>query len=193
VAAGGSAREQRDRAWRTSEAVEEKTLEGTALMHTNQSPRGGGGAVMAKRIGRRSGEAKVAVITRRIRKEQLRGCAGRGSAAQMCKQRRLSREQGNPEVRRGVVLANQSGSVVSSQGSMTSSSSYSSSIAEQDHKSLRGLPLRPFSTHYNSRQTSSSPTKSRHRRALFITDLVRHGSSLSIRSSLQSRLSQGLP
>jgi hypothetical protein len=32
AAAGGSAREQRDRAWRTSEAIEEKTMEGTALM-----------------------------------------------------------------------------------------------------------------------------------------------------------------
>jgi hypothetical protein len=38
------------------------------------------------------------------------------------------------EVRGGVILADQFGSVVSSQGSTTSSSSSPSSIAEQDHK-----------------------------------------------------------
>jgi hypothetical protein len=84
------------------------------------------------------------------------------------------------EVRRGVVLANQSGSVVSSQGSTTSSSSYSSSIAEQDHKSPRGLSLRPSSTHGNpARQISSSTPKSRHRRAHLIADPIHHGNLLS--------------
>jgi hypothetical protein len=42
-------------------------------------------------------------------------------------------------------------------------------------------------------QVSSSPTEPRHRRALLIADLVRHGNSLSIRSSSQPRLPQGLP
>jgi hypothetical protein len=77
------------------------------------------------------------------------------------------------EVCGGVVPANQSGSVVSPQGSTTSSSSYSSSIAEQDHESPRKLLLQPSSTHYNhSRQTNSSFTESRHRRAFLFTDPV---------------------
>jgi hypothetical protein len=84
------------------------------------------------------------------------------------------------EVRGAVVLANQSGSVVSSQGSTTSSSSYSSSIAEQDHKSPRGLSLRPSSTHGNpSQQTSSSPTESRHRQVLLVANPIHRGNSLS--------------
>jgi hypothetical protein len=60
AAAGGFAREQRGRTWRTSQAVEEKAAEGTALMQADHGPHGGGGAVMARRAGRRSGEAKVA-------------------------------------------------------------------------------------------------------------------------------------
>jgi hypothetical protein len=56
AAAGGSAREQRGRAWRMSEAVEEKAAEGTALMQADHGPRGGGGAVMAWRAGRRGGD-----------------------------------------------------------------------------------------------------------------------------------------
>jgi hypothetical protein len=42
-------------------------------------------------------------------------------------------------------------------------------------------------------QASSSPTESRYRRALLITYLVHHVKSLSIRSSSQPRLPQGLP
>jgi hypothetical protein len=42
----------------------------------------------------------------------------------------LASEQENPEVRGGVGVANQSGSIVSSHKSMTSSNSYSSSIAQ---------------------------------------------------------------
>jgi hypothetical protein len=57
--AGESAREQWDRAWKTSEAVEEKETEGTALMKTDHGPRGGGGAVMTRRAGRRGGEVKA--------------------------------------------------------------------------------------------------------------------------------------
>jgi hypothetical protein len=115
--------------------------------------------------------------------KRLRGCAGPASAAHVREQRRLSREPENPEVRKGVGIANQSSSFVSSQGSTTSSSSYSSSIAEQDPKSPWGLSLRPFSTHYNSRQTSSSPTESRHRQVLLIADSVHRGNSLSVCSS----------
>jgi hypothetical protein len=60
AAAGRFAREQWGRAWGTSEAVEEKATEGTALMQTDHGPRGGGGAVMMRRAGRRGGEAKAA-------------------------------------------------------------------------------------------------------------------------------------
>jgi hypothetical protein len=70
--------------------------------------------LLARRAGRRSGEAKVAVIARRIQKEMLRGCAGRVSAAHAREQWRLSCEQENPEACGGVNLANQSGSIVSS-------------------------------------------------------------------------------
>jgi hypothetical protein len=41
VAADESVREQRGRAWGTSEAVEEKAAEGTALMQADRDPHGG--------------------------------------------------------------------------------------------------------------------------------------------------------
>jgi hypothetical protein len=47
MVASGFAWEQRGHAWRTSEAIEEKATEGTALMQTDHGPHGGGGAVMA--------------------------------------------------------------------------------------------------------------------------------------------------
>jgi hypothetical protein len=50
-----------------------------------------------------------------------------------------AREQEDLEVRGGVGIANPSGSIVSSQGSATSSNSYFSSIAEQDHDTSRKL------------------------------------------------------
>jgi hypothetical protein len=53
-------------------------------------PRGGGEALMARQVGRRSGEAKAAVIARRIRKEQLRGCAGRVSVAHVREQKKFN-------------------------------------------------------------------------------------------------------
>jgi hypothetical protein len=106
----------------------------------------------------------------------------------------LTREQENPRVRRKVGIANPFGSIVSSQGSMTFSSSYPrGSLNRYHHESPRRLLLRPSSTHCNSRQASSSLTEAHHRRALPITDLVRHRSLLSIRSSPQPRLPQGLP
>jgi hypothetical protein len=42
-------------------------------------------------------------------------------------------------------------------------------------------------------QASSSPTEPRHRRAVLIADLVRHGNSLFAHSPPQPRLPQGLP
>jgi hypothetical protein len=41
-------------------------------MRADHGPRSGGGAVMARRAGRRSDEAKAAVIARLVQKEQLR-------------------------------------------------------------------------------------------------------------------------
>jgi hypothetical protein len=105
-----------------------------------------------------------------VRSRRVSSCVGRGCS---------TREQENPEVRGGIGIANQAGFIVSSQGSTTSSSSYSSSIAEQDHKSPRGLSLRPFSTHYNPQQTSSSPTESRHRRVLLVANPIHRGNSVS--------------
>jgi hypothetical protein len=87
-----------------------------------------------------------------------------------------AREQEDLKVRGGVGIANPSGSIVSSQGSTTSSSSYSSSIAKQDHKSPWRLPLRPSSTHGNpSRQTSSSSMESHHRQAFLFADPIATG------------------
>jgi hypothetical protein len=54
---------------------------GGGQVRADLDPRGGGEALMARQVGRRSGEMKAAVIARRIRKEQLRGCADRVSAA----------------------------------------------------------------------------------------------------------------
>jgi hypothetical protein len=64
--------------------------EGVILVQAGLGPRGGRGAIMARRAGRRSGEAKAAVIARRIRKEQLRGCAGRVSVAHVHEQKKFN-------------------------------------------------------------------------------------------------------
>jgi hypothetical protein len=96
----------------------------------------------------------------------------------------LTREQEDLEVRGGFGIANPFGSIILSQESTTSSSTFLSSIAKQDHKLPRELPLRPSSTHYNhSRQTPSSFTESRRRQTFLFADPVRHGSSLFTRSS----------
>jgi hypothetical protein len=42
------------------ENVEEEAAEGTALMQADHGPHGGGGVIMARRIGRRGGETKAA-------------------------------------------------------------------------------------------------------------------------------------
>jgi hypothetical protein len=121
----------------------------------------------------------------------------------------LTREWVDPEVRGGVGLANQSGSIVSSHKSTTSSSSYPSLIAQPTtattgHREEYPSGHPPPTT--NPRQASSSPDEPlqshlvilptpepRHRRALLTTDPVHRGNSLSARSSPQLRLPQGLP
>jgi hypothetical protein len=59
----------------------ERATEGTALMQIDHGLREGGGGSVAWQVGRRSGKMKATVIARRFRKEQLRGCADRVSAA----------------------------------------------------------------------------------------------------------------
>jgi hypothetical protein len=66
TAAGGFAREQRGRAWRTSEAVEEKAAEGTALMQADHGPRGDRG----DGYGAASQKEKLRSDTRRSGQEQ---------------------------------------------------------------------------------------------------------------------------
>jgi hypothetical protein len=57
--------------------------EGVILMQAGLGPRGGGGAVMARRAARRDGKSKATVIARRARKEQLRsGKAVKGEVTQ---------------------------------------------------------------------------------------------------------------
>jgi hypothetical protein len=72
----------------------------------------------------------------------------------------LAREQEDPEVRGGVGVANPSGSIVSSHKSTTSSSSYSSSIAQarpQHLKKAREPPIEPLQSLYTG---TSSPWQS---------------------------------
>jgi hypothetical protein len=99
---------------------------------------------------------------------RLRGCADRVSAAHAREQWRLSREQGNPEVRGGVGIANQAGFIISSQGSTTSSSSYSSSIARARPQHLEETPKPPSSFF-------DPCVPEHHRRGK--ADCCRHGSS----------------
>jgi hypothetical protein len=105
-------------------------------------------------------------------------------------------EQEDLEVRGGVGIANQSGSIVSSQGSTTSCSSYPSLIA-QPTSATTGYREEYPSGHLPPTtipwQASSSPTEPRHRGALLIADLVHHGISLSAHSPPQPKLPQGLP
>jgi hypothetical protein len=138
------------------------------------------GAVRSRRVS--------SCASRGVRSAMLwhRMCVGRGSS---------TREQENPEVHGEVGLANQPGSIVSSHDPRHPTVlTPRGSLNRYHHESPRRLLLRPSSTHGNPpRQTSSSPTEPRHRRALPITEPVRHGSSLSVCFSSQSRLPQGLP
>jgi hypothetical protein len=83
------------------------------------------------------GTAALQVTVRACRMCFCSACASRGGSAP---------EPENPEVRGGVGIANQSGSIVSSHKFTTSSSSYSSSIAEQDHNTSKKLldPIEPL-------------------------------------------------
>jgi hypothetical protein len=69
-----------------------------------------------------------------------------------------AREQENPEVREGVGIANQSGSIVSSNKSTTSSSSYSSPIARARPQHLKDPLIKPLRSLYAE---TSSPWQSR--------------------------------
>jgi hypothetical protein len=107
-----------------------------------------------------------------------------------CVSRRSStHEQKDPEVRGRVNIANQSGSVVLSQGPRPPTVHIPrGSLNRYHHESPRRLLLRPSSTHSNpSRQTSSSSTEPHHRRAHLIADPVHCGNSLSVCSSPQPR------
>jgi hypothetical protein len=55
---GGFAREQQGHVWRTSEAIEEKTMEGMALMQIDLGPRGGGRTVMQGEPERKAAERR---------------------------------------------------------------------------------------------------------------------------------------
>jgi hypothetical protein len=144
-------------------------------------------------------------------------CVSRGSS---------TREQENPEVRRGVGIVTQFGPIGFSHEFTTSSSSYSSPIDQAKPQHLEETPRSPprvssipeyrniiavatsaiVATDHREEypsghslptiipwQASSSPTKSRHRQVFLIADLVRHGNSLSTRSSPLPRLPRGLP
>jgi hypothetical protein len=107
----------------------------------------------------------------------------------------LAREQENPEVRGGVGIANQSGFIVSSEGSTASNSSYPSLIAQPATITTGHREEYPFGYSPPTTipwQASSSPTEPRHHRALLIANPVRHGNSLSTRSPPQPRLPRGL-
>jgi hypothetical protein len=130
----------------------------------------------------------------------------------------LAREQENPEVRGGVGIANQSGSIILSHGR----SSPIVGARPQHLKKAHGPSHRASSipvcrniiamakptaitTGYREEypsghsspttipwQASSSPTESRHCRALLIANPVHRGNSLSTRSPPQPKLPQGL-
>jgi hypothetical protein len=121
-----------------------------------------------------------------VRSRRVSSCVGRGCS---------TREQENPEVRGEVGLANQSGSIVSSHDPRHPTVlTPRGSLNRYHHKSPQRLLLRPSSTHGNpSRQASSSPTESRLRRALLVTNSIHCGNSSSTCSPPQPRLPQGLP
>jgi hypothetical protein len=130
--------------------------------------------------------SKTGAARRRYDQARWHTCVSRGSS---------TREQEDREVRRGVGIANQSGSIVSSQGSTTSNSSYPSLIAQPttattDHRE-------EYPSGYSSPttipwQASSSPTEPRHHRVLLIANPFHRGNSLSACYPPQPRLPQGL-
>jgi hypothetical protein len=87
---------QRGHAWRTTEAVKEKAVEGAALMQTDHGPRGGGGAVTARRAGRKG---RRSCRTRRSKRNWTGASAGASGSvlpvAGSARFRRRVRVQGN--------------------------------------------------------------------------------------------------
>jgi hypothetical protein len=75
--------------------------------------------------------------------------------------RSLAREQENPELRKGDSLANQSGSIASSQRSTTSSSSYSSPIVRVKPRHLEEAREPSYRASSDSFARTSSPWQSR--------------------------------
>jgi hypothetical protein len=164
-----------------------------------------------QQAGRRGGKSKVTVTTRQVgrrscganvavRRGELGGASMQPSmtvlqeVTRVCQtcfsgtcawaKEGLTREHEDLEVRGGFGIANPFGSIILSQESTTSSSTFLSSIAKQDHKLPRRLLLRPSSTRgKHARQTpfvihgiSSSSSFSLRRS-------YRHGTSLSVCSS----------
>jgi hypothetical protein len=113
---------------------------------------------------------------------QWHTCVSRGSS---------TREQENPEVRGGDGIASRSGSIVSSHGPRHPTVlTPRGSLNRYHHESPRRLLLRPSSTHYNhSRQTPSSSTESRHRRAFLFADPI----AMGLHFPLVLLHNQGLP
>jgi hypothetical protein len=93
--------------------------------------------------------------------KRLRGCANCVSAAHAREQWRLSREQGNPEVRGGVGIMNQSGFIISSHKSTTSSSSYSSPIVRARPRHLEEAREPSYRASSDPFARTSSPWQSR--------------------------------
>jgi hypothetical protein len=104
-----------------------------------------------------------------VRSRRVSSCASRGVRSAMLWHRMCvgsgssTREQEDLEVRGGIGIANQSGSVVSSQGSTTPSNSYLSSIVRARPQHLK-----------KAREPSH--------RALLIANPIHHGNSLSAHS-----------
>jgi hypothetical protein len=114
-----------------------------------------------------------------VRSTKVSSWANRGVRStrlwhRMCVERgSLTRERENPRVRVEVDITNPFGSIVSSHDPRHSTVlAPRGSLHRYHHESSRRLPLRPFSTHCNPRQASSSTTESRHRRAFLFADPV---------------------
>jgi hypothetical protein len=147
-------------------------------MHEGQQAGRRGGkskvTVTARRVGRRSCGAKAAV-----RREELGGASMQPSTTVLQEVTRvcqtcfsgtcawakegLTREQEDLEVRGGFGIANPFGSIISSQESTTSSTSYLSPIIRARPQHLK-------------------KTREPFHRAFLFANLVRHGTSLSVRS-----------
>jgi hypothetical protein len=183
VARRRSAREQRGRAWRTRRWPGACHGGGGASVRRLQQPgagptRGGGPAGGLARSRRRTrvsqqamrGQARSPVVRGAEREWRAGAAARRGGPAGGCagmpavfpQHTRVSRggsvrEQEDPAVRGGVGIASRSGSIISSQGSTTSSSSYPSPITQARPHHLEEAPRPPH-------RASSTPSMPEHHR-----------------------------